>query len=104
MENTFSSMLQELFKSHKCIDITLKFSLGGEKMRKNVYIDPKCLALSLIPSAIEEYHKEVSGYIIGSNGKLAKKLKVISAYPIQSDIKKRTFVIYLKKRLHKTIL
>lgn len=63
-------------------------------MKKNVYLDPKCLASSLIPSAIEEYHKETSGYLIGSNGKIAKKLKVISAYPIQTDIKKRTFVVH----------
>ncbi len=63
-------------------------------MRKHVHIDPKCLALSLVPSAIEEYHKEVSGYLIGSNGSQASRLKVISAYPIQSDIKKRTWVMH----------
>jgi len=62
-------------------------------MRKNVHIDPKCLVMSMIPSAIEEYHKEVSGYLIGSNGP-SKKLRIISAYPMQSDIKKRTFVIH----------
>jgi proteasome lid subunit RPN8/RPN11 len=61
-------------------------------MRKNVYIDPRCLAMSLIPAALEEYHKEVSGYLIGSNGRNAGRLKVVSAYSLQSDIKKRTWV------------
>ncbi|MBL7160330.1 MAG: Mov34/MPN/PAD-1 family protein [Candidatus Aenigmarchaeota archaeon] len=59
-------------------------------MRKHVYIDPKCLATSLIPTALEEYHKEVSGYLIGSNG--TGRFKVVSAYPIQSDIKMPTWV------------
>lgn len=61
-------------------------------MRKHVYIDPQCLMTSLIPSALEEYHKEVSGYLIGSNGSQARKLRIISVYPLQSDIKKRTWV------------
>lgn len=61
-------------------------------MRKNVYIDPHCLVTSLLPSAVEEYHKEVSGYLIGSNGAAARRLKVISAYPMQSDIKMPTWV------------
>lgn len=63
-------------------------------MKKNVYIDPQCLATSLLPSTLEEYHKEISGYLIGSNGNLAKRLKIISAYPLQSDIKKRTWVTH----------
>ena len=61
-------------------------------MRTNVFIDPKCIATSIIPSALEEYHKEVSGYLIGSNGSLARKLKVISAYPMQTDKKRPTWV------------
>lgn len=61
-------------------------------MRKNVYIDPTCLVASLIPSTLEEYHKEVSGYLIGSNGHAQPRLRVVSAYPLQSVLKKRTWV------------
>lgn len=61
-------------------------------MRKHVYIDPKCLASSLLPSTLEEYNKEISGYLIGSNGKNTKRLRIVSAYPIQSDIKMPTWV------------
>ena len=61
-------------------------------MRKNVFIDPRCLITSLIPSALEEYHKEISGYLIGSNGKKATKLKIAGAYPMQTDNKNRTWV------------
>lgn len=44
----------------------------------------------LIPSAIEIYNRETSGYLIGSNG--GDRLKVVSAYQIQTDRKKPTSV------------
>jgi len=59
-------------------------------MTRYVSIDPKCLTTSLIPSVIEIYNRETSGYLIGSNG--GSRLKVISAYHIQTDKKKPTFV------------
>lgn len=61
-------------------------------MRTNVYIDPKCLATSIVPAALEEYHKEVSGYLIGSNGSKARELKIVSAYSLQTDNKNPTWV------------
>ena len=58
-------------------------------MHKHVYIDPRCLATSLVPSVLEEYHKEVSGYLFKGKG---PKMRVISAYSLQTDIKMPTWV------------
>lgn len=69
----------------------LAIILLEQPMRKHVYIDPTCLVASLIPSALEEYHKEISGYLIGSNGQ-SRRFKVVSAYSLQSVLKKRTWV------------
>ncbi|MBI4020669.1 MAG: Mov34/MPN/PAD-1 family protein [Candidatus Aenigmarchaeota archaeon] len=63
-------------------------------MRANVYIDPRCLLTALVPAALEEYHKEVSGYLIGANGHRASRLRILSAYPMQSDIKKPSSVVH----------
>lgn len=62
-------------------------------MRSNVYIDPYCLMNSLMPSAIEIYNRETNGFIMGSNGK-SSKTRIMSAYPIQTDKKKPTFVYH----------
>lgn len=61
-------------------------------MRTNVHIDPRCLITSLVPSVVEEYHKEVSGYLIGGNAR--SRMKVISAYPFQTDERKQTWVMH----------
>jgi len=60
-------------------------------MRKNVHIESRCLMTSLIPSVLEEYNKEVSGYLIGSNGN-SRRMKIVSAYSLQTDNRKPTWV------------
>ena len=61
-------------------------------MRTHVYLDPKCLKTNLIPAAIELCHRETSGYLMGTNGSTAKRVKIVSAYPIQTDKKAFTYV------------
>ncbi len=56
----------------------------------HVSIDKRCLKTVLIPSAIEIYNREISGYLIGSNG--GNRLKILSAYQIQTDRKRPTYV------------
>ncbi|MBI4182335.1 MAG: Mov34/MPN/PAD-1 family protein [Candidatus Aenigmarchaeota archaeon] len=61
-------------------------------MAPAVFINPRVLAGSLIPSAVEEYHKEVSGYLIGRGR--AGKLTILSAYPLLADSRKPTSVAH----------
>lgn len=59
-------------------------------MRKRVSINPVCLKLGLIPSVLEIYSRETNGFLIGTNG--GNSLRVISAYTMQTDDKKPSYV------------
>ncbi len=72
-------------------------------MRKHVRISAACLKGTLIPAALEQYHRETSGYLIGSNGPQSRAVNVLSAYPIQTDLRMFTQVMHGNLRAIKRV-
>ena len=61
-------------------------------MRQHVSINSVCLKMGLIPTVLEIYSRETNGFLIGT--KNDRKMRVISAYTMQTDNKKPTYVTH----------